>query len=1030
MPLPALISVDQLNPTQTKQQKHQPSPPSSTVTVTTLSATDDPSSSSSTTGSLSMRSVPSSATAHKQPPPLIRFVHSLYTKWACFIVKNAWAVILVCTLVTTLCTVKVALTPQKNDITGYTPYGARSRHELAIQEHFFNAQGLGHPFGVFVLLLPRRADDNFLRPQMLAEAARVDELVSTRFPLFNHRTNRTENFAQFCRDFCQLNEPMRRFAEGFQLQWEMMVANETLNDAIHLNYPISSILGQKFNIQPNFFGIQFRTAATTATATTNSTTSSTSNTTTALGSGGIRGGLSISNMRRVEMVVLTYKAERIGAWTDDEIKEWEMSVSHFFEQEFNSSLVRVMTFSTTYVEVEVVRAGLSMLPFLMVGFAIMATCTSVSVLLSAVYWRQWHVQKLALALMACVCPFMACGTALGLLFLAGVRFGSVLCVTPFLVLAIGVDDAYLMMHAWQRITDQMRRKRKLMPSETSATEAASGGSAAGGEEQTLLTQRLALVLVETGPAVLISALTNICADAVGSFTGSPEITLLCVGNMAAIAVDFIYQITFYAAVMALVGRDEVRAEIGEQYTLKIPVGNNPGDEETAGSKTGTIEKAHQKRHKGGRAFPTVLKRFLSSSIDRYVRFIAHPITASLVFIVWLAFLAFSAIGISRFEVNLSTKKMFSADSPLLEVDSYREGQIVPFFQMATVFVNSATNLSDPARMARLNALVRDMEAVPGSWGAQSTNYFVRELDKFVGEESGGAMGGIDADQLEQFLDWPENRYWKSLIRLPATAAAEDEQNQNASSANANAVVNSFYFTTGYHGQRLRKWAERTHLLMDWRSVVDRYADLNASVFHDESIFLDLIDNMPTDAWQSGLATLLCMCFICAVFMGHDWRTVLMAGTTIGSIIVGTLGTLSWIGATMDPIMMAALIISIGFSVDIPAHFSYHFHSAAYELSSSSTTRGAELSVVRRLRATFASVCLPALQASLSTSLCVLSLLLVPLYMARIFVLIMCTTILLCVLHSFILLPALFSLIHCATKCNGIGLCQRRTVPTK
>jgi len=54
------------------------------------------------------------------------------------------------------------------------------------------------------------------------------------------------------------------------------------------------------------------------------------------------------------------------------------------------------------------------------------------------------------------------------------------------------------------------------------------------------------VLVDTGPAILISALTNICADAVGSFTGSPEITLLCVGNMAAIAVDFLFQVTFYA----------------------------------------------------------------------------------------------------------------------------------------------------------------------------------------------------------------------------------------------------------------------------------------------------------------------------------------------------------------------------------------------------------------------------------------------------------------------------------------------------
>lgn len=40
-----------------------------------------------------------------------------------------------------------------------------------------------------------------------------------------------------------------------------------------------------------------------------------------------------------------------------------------------------------------------------------------------------------------------------------------------------------------------------------------------------------------------------------------------------------------------------------------------------------------------------------------------------------------------------------------------------------------------------------------------------------------------------------------------------------------------------------------------------------------------------------------------------------------------LGTLSWQGVTMDPIMMAALIISVGFSVDIPAHVSYHYHSA-------------------------------------------------------------------------------------------------------
>jgi len=52
-----------------------------------------------------------------------------------------------------------------------------------------------------------------------------------------------------------------------------------------------------------------------------------------------------------------------------------------------------MVISTTYLEVEVVRAGLSMLPFLAVGFAIMLVCSSVTVLISAAYMQQVSIHK-------------------------------------------------------------------------------------------------------------------------------------------------------------------------------------------------------------------------------------------------------------------------------------------------------------------------------------------------------------------------------------------------------------------------------------------------------------------------------------------------------------------------------------------------------------------------------------------------------------------------------------------------------------
>ncbi|VDK33042.1 unnamed protein product [Gongylonema pulchrum] len=69
-----------------------------------------------------------------------------------------------------------------------------------------------------------------------------------------------------------------------------------------------------------------------------------------------------------------------------------------------------------------------------------------------------------------------------------------------------------------------------------------------------------------------------------------------------------------------------------------------------------------------------------------------------------------------------------------------------------------------------------------------------------------------------------------------------------------------------------------------------------------------------------------------------------------------------------------------------------------------------LTVAEKLRICFASVALPALQASASTSLCVLGLLFIPLYMAQVFVRMMVLCIFLCVVHGLVIIPSMLVLI--------------------
>ncbi|CAD6184084.1 unnamed protein product [Caenorhabditis auriculariae] len=854
----------------------------------------------------------------EQNTRLVRAITSFFGIWSRFVADHAVVLIIVCNVITLIGTFKVATTPNENDITGYTPYGARARDEFDVMTDFFSRNGNG--VAEFLLVLPKQGE-NVLEPEILKEILRVEKILTTQFTMENS-SGANETYREFCNSFCQINDPFVQFAKTFIASQKMQASGQKKLDRVQLDYPISTLFSRKMNIQSNFFGVELHEDEANTTR-------------------------RISNMKSSKLVALQLRAERKAGWTTNQVKQFETQVTEYFKNNFTSSKVRVLTLSTTFVESEVVRAGMSLLPFLVVGFVIMAIVSTITTMLSALYMQQVSIHKFSLAICACICPFMACGTALGAMFFCGFRFGSILCVTPFLVLAIGVDDAYLMIHAWQRVT--AKRRHFPVPGDSPAS-------------------RLAEVLADTGPAILISALTNILADTAGTFTSSPEVSLLAYGNMACIAVDFVYQITFYAAIMTLAGHFEMKSEKERDQTSPA--------------------KAEEPQ---GKSFNVVVKRTFEEFLNGYISFVTNTVFGTLVVLAWAAFLATSIYGITIMEVNLSPKKLFKADSALQEMDDLRVQYVIPHYSLATVFISKPGNLSDEKRVALLDNMVSEMESLSGSWGAPSTNYFLRDFKDFDDsmkefEGKTESTGAVSMDNMPAFLQWPEYSFWKGFVRYHETGGK--------------IILDKFFITFAFHGEQLRVWLARGEMLKSWRNVIDKYrTEFNASAYSDDGIYLDLIDNMPTDSWQSAAATLACMALICFVFM-FDLFTVFVATGIIASIMTGILGMLSLTGTDLDPIVMSALIISIGFSVDIPAHVAYHYHSAGRDLAPSG-----------RLHQTLSSVGFPAIQASISTSLCVLSLKLTDVYMSNVFVKTMIICMGLCVVHALLLLPCLVSLCH-------------------
>lgn len=448
--------------------------------------------------------------------------------------------------------------------------------------------------------------------------------------------------------------------------------------------------------------------------------------------------------------------------------------------------------------------------------------------------------------------------------------------------------------------------------------------------------------------------------------------------------DMCYQLTFYAAMMALFADSP-----------------QPCREEKEASR---------------------LKEAVQGVLRWYTGLIADVRCSLVAVLCWAVFVGGAAAGSFYARIDLSSQKMFLPDSKLIQIDHFRSQYMVPSYTPATVVVTKPGNLSDPKNVRDLLAMKDAFEKLPNAIGSESTKFFLSDYVNYKNAMQEELGDDPTAATLEAFLRWPEYSFWRGFVKQSNTTTETSD-------------VSQFMFVTGFHGDHLASWHERGRLLNRWRAEVDRFSGrFNLSVFSEDGFYVDILEAIPTVTWQSGLATFACVVIICALFINHP-ATVVFVAMAIFATCIGVFGYMSLFGVTLDPVVMAISIMCIGFSVDIPAHVSFHYHASRAHAAKQSTcstiaSRSSDEEqpdFKTRLQGTICSVGFPVIQAGVSTILCALPLAFVPLYMAQVFALAMVLCISFSLTHGILILPAMFCLYdHLTTALRArISSLQRR-----
>mmetsp|Transcript_6719 Transcript_6719/g.14657 ORF Transcript_6719/g.14657 Transcript_6719/m.14657 type:complete len:1019 (-) Transcript_6719:132-3188(-) len=568
----------------------------------------------------------------------------------------------------------------------------------------------------------------------------------------------------------------------------------------------------------------------------------------------------------------------------------------------------------------------------------------------------------AMSLSALVLIILATVAGFGVASLCGLLYGPVHSVLPFVLLGIGVDDAFVIANAFDR-------EREGVPRES--------------EDDEKLVKRGSRSLARAGASITVTSLTDLVAFAISSTSALPALASFCA--FASINIFFLWALaaTFFTATLVI---DEKRQRANRRDMLCCITRKTSPDEEDTGAKEGRLPIFFRNYHA-----PTILSK-------------QGKVVTLLTF---LGLFIFGIYGLVNLPVEDSARNFIPQDS---YINTYSATADEYFPSSGTslyiTFENGESIYSNRVSLAELDTRVKGLSEEPPYIAEPTSDSTYQNvmtgLKQYLSDSGTANIGGATLGE----DGWPTSYedFVSTIVKYTdargpgSTYRGDVAYDSTKTNIQAYRVKLEYVrLTKEFRGEVLDDASRQIEAMDATREMVESWEDLQPSFpYSAQFIAIEGFKIIGSELYRNVGLAIACVGVIVLITVANA-ITAFLITANVAFCIVEILGFMFALGIVIDSVSVINVVLAVGLSVDYSAHIGHCF------MVKGGTNNDA------RVTETLADMGSSVFNGALSTFLAVAVLLLSKSYVFKTLAIQFALTVILGVVHGLILLPVLLSL---------------------